>query len=557
MWKVVIIDDDDKVLRGMKKIIPWKQLSCEWAGEARNGQEGLELIKQVKPDLIITDIYMPVMNGLEMIENLRQEDIHSRVIILSGYNDFEYARRAMKLNIDDYLSKPSSPDTINEVLEESIAKLEKEVSERIEVFDLREKVKMYEPLVEKEWIKSIVTGTNTHAASLPPAANRITEKWDQQHHVVITLTYDHSLEESSFFRSDWYLFRFSAENVIKDSVLPYFEDMHYIELHSHQTALCIHFYPGSHQNYEQELAELQQTLVKNFETYFGIHAVTSAGKIKSDWREMSASMKEAFAEISTGSLLHPVNKTAPEQNPEIALVEESQRDLWSNSMEAKQKMSEAIRYADIKNAEAVIDSIYEQHKETPFDPRENLRLGIEVWTIITYSLYDIGIKIDEMFSEKFDFHRELAKAGNWMEFRSYLHRVVHHICENQQWDENLKHRQLVEQMLAYIQKNISENITLQDIADELLISRNYLGQIFKKIVGESFKNYLTRVRMEKAKKMIQEGSYLIYEISEQVGFTNPAYFTSTFKKYTGYTPTELINRRTAADPAKEKSRQGE
>ncbi|RKL66871.1 DNA-binding response regulator [Salipaludibacillus neizhouensis] len=543
MWKVTIIDDDDKVLRGMKNIIPWDELSCEWAGEARNGQEGYELIKREKPDLIITDIYMPVLNGLEMIKKLRNEGIDSRVIILSGYNEFEYARQAMRLNIDDYLSKPASPDTIKEVLEKSVAKLEREISEEIEMCDLREKVSLYEPLVEKEWIKAIVTGASTNFTNLPLTVDKITKKWSKQKHVVMTLTYDRSLEESSFYRSDWYLFRFTTNNVIKEAVHAFFDDIHYIELHSHQTAICIHLNKENNDDLKQSLEKLQKILVEKFQEYFQVHVLISTGSIKDDWGNMADSMREAFAKISDNRQMNDPSSMLG-QNPEVALVDKDHKTLWSDSMEANQQMSESIRYADEKGAMAVIDRIYEQNKHESFSRGEGIRLGIEMWTIMTYSLYDIGIKIDEMYSEEFDFHAELLKTNTWIEFKDYMDGVVRHICEHQQWDENLKHRQLVEQMLDYIQKNVGENITLQDIADDLFISRNYLGQIFKKIVGESFKNYLTRVRMEKAKKMIQEGSYLIYEISEKVGFINPAYFTTTFKKYTGYTPTELINRRT-------------
>ncbi|WP_413380856.1 helix-turn-helix transcriptional regulator [Alkalihalobacillus sp. 1P02AB] len=162
---------------------------------------------------------------------------------------------------------------------------------------------------------------------------------------------------------------------------------------------------------------------------------------------------------------------------------------------------------------------------------------------MTYSLYDIGIRIDDMFETSMDIYQEIKQFQSWAELENFLQDKVKVICHHQQWDENLKHRQLVEQMVDFVQNRISENITLQDIADELYISRNYLGQIFKRIVGESFKSYLTRIRMEKAKKMIQEGNFLIYEVSEMVGYINPAYFTTTFKKYTGYTPTELIHRK--------------
>jgi two-component system response regulator YesN len=531
----------------MKKIIPWDDLSCQWVGEARNGQEGYELIKREKPDLIITDIYMPVLNGLEMIEKVRNEGINSRVIILSGYNEFEYARQAMRLNIDDYLSKPASPDTIKEVLEKSVEKLEKDSIEEIEIIDLREKVTLYEPLVEKEWIKSIVTGTVSSLTNLPLNIDKITEKWSKQKHVVMTITYDQSLEKSSFYRSDWYMFRFTTKNVIKDSVQEIFEDNHYIELHSHQTAICIHLNNEDQGEIGHRLNQLKELLVMKFQKYFHIQLLISTGNVKDSWSELAASMKEAFAKQSSYSNQDFQQATTMlEKNPEFTLVNKNQKTLWSDSMKANQEMSEAIRYADEKGASAIIDSIYEQNKEIPFTENEGVRIGIEIWTIMTYSLYDIGIKIDEMFSDDFDFHKGLTDNASWLDFRDYMCYVVNHICENQQWDENLKHRQLVEQMLDYIQKNISENITLQDIADELFISRNYLGQIFKKIVGESFKNYLTRVRMEKAKKMIQEGNYLIYEISEKVGFINPAYFTTTFKKYCGYTPTELINRKMAS-----------
>ena len=128
MWSVVIVDDDEKVLRGMKKVIPWEELNCQWIGEARNGKEGLELIEKKQPDIIITDIYMPIMNGLEMIEGLKGAGSESKVIILSGYSDFEYARQALRLSIDDYLSKPASVDTIRRALQGIIGKLEAEKS---------------------------------------------------------------------------------------------------------------------------------------------------------------------------------------------------------------------------------------------------------------------------------------------------------------------------------------------------------------------------------------------------------------------------------------------
>lgn len=105
MWKVVVVDDDRHVLQSMKKNFPWNEIGIEWVGEAADGEEGLEIIGQLNPDIVITDIYMPVMNGLNMIEKLRNDHFQGAILILSGYADFQYAVQALRLKVDDYISK--------------------------------------------------------------------------------------------------------------------------------------------------------------------------------------------------------------------------------------------------------------------------------------------------------------------------------------------------------------------------------------------------------------------------------------------------------------------
>ncbi|MFA9557875.1 response regulator [Evansella sp. AB-rgal1] len=527
LWQVVIIDDDDKVLRGMKNAIPWDDLNCEWVGEALNGEDGIQLIKEKKPDIVLTDIYMPVKNGLEMIEELKRDGFEGKVIILSGYSDFEYARRAMRLRVDDYLSKPASLDTIRTTLKKMIDQLEEDIIEKLKYKELRDKVKLYEPLVEKEWIKSLVTGTAS-LSSLPNASKGIIEKWELKKHVVLSISYDKSLENSTLYQSDWYLFRFSTSNVIKETTSTVFHDYNYIELHSYQGVLCIHYKENSHPDIHNQLKALCNSIESCLQTYLGVKAFVSVGQIKEHWSEMSSSMKEAM-QLANG------------ENMGYELIGIS-KTLSTGSIETSQKLSEAVRYADEKVGCNVIDSFFSVLYGQEYNPAPGVKLGIEMWTIITYSLYDIGIRIHDIVPEKFDLYKELSLIHSWEELADFLKGHIKEFCHHQQWDENLKHRQLVEQLIDYVQNNISDNITLQDIADKLFISRNYLGRIFKEVAGESFKNYITRVRMEKAKKMLQEGNHLIYEVSEKVGFMNPAYFTTTFKKYTGYTPTEIYNK---------------
>lgn len=163
MWKIAIIDDERQVLKGMKRAIPWDELGAEWAGEAMNGEDGLEVIRRTLPDIVITDLYMPVMSGLDMMEQLRTEGFQGKIIILSGYSDFEHARQALRFHVTDYVSKPISLPTLKSILSNVVQELEEEEEKRIRQWEIEFKMTMYEPFVELEWVRSAAVGTLGHA----------------------------------------------------------------------------------------------------------------------------------------------------------------------------------------------------------------------------------------------------------------------------------------------------------------------------------------------------------------------------------------------------------
>ncbi|UOF90610.1 response regulator transcription factor [Fodinisporobacter ferrooxydans] len=367
MWKVVIVDDDQQTLNGMKKVIPWEQLQAECVGECIDGKEGLETILSIQADLVLTDIYMPVMNGLEMIEQLRQQGYKGKIIILSGYSDFEYARKALRLQVDDYLSKPLSVQTLKQVLETSFRKLEEEEAQKI--------------LLEKM--------------------------------------------STNFFN-------------------------------------------------EGISNEIPQEVTKAIRPFSFYHQL--AGAVR------------------------------------LGLVKQSMQTID----EYKQRL--------------------DQVKEiTPPILQQQL---YEIWGVLAYALHDVGIFLDEIFPN-LDVQKEIRKIYTTEQMDEWLSRKVHMILMDRQWNENVKHKQAVEFMVQYIQEHYGEDVTIGDLAEKLFISRNHLSQIFKKIMGETFNTYLTQYRMEKAKTMILEGNYLIYEVAEKVGYKNIPYFSTLFKKYTGFTPSEL------------------
>jgi len=536
MWRVVIIDDDERVLNGLKKVIPWRNLSCKCVGVAKNGKAGLDIIRREIPDIIITDIYMPQKNGLDMIKQLREEGYDGKVVILSGYSDFEYARTAMRLNINDYLSKPSSRDTIEKVLIKIIDQLESQLKKRISLTKLHKKMQLYEPVIEKEWGRSVLTGMNFLNRHTDPPLS-IIQNWSIKSHVTLVITYESKVFRDSLFLKNENLFKFATSNIVKETIRIIFDDFLYAEIHPYQYAVCIHMSKSDLKRYNDNLKNLKYELVNNIKKVLKQNVFVTTGGIKSNWEEISKSTKEAIEKLPS-----EVTSKTIDRSKSIYTTSKS-ISLLTDTIQINSELYNVIRYADNEKANRIITSIFTQLKNKPFHKPSAIHLGIEIWTLITYSLNDIGISINDIYQDGLDVYQIFSDQNSWETLYEELKEIIFQVCNHQVRTENLSHRKLVEQVCEIMEKKLEENLTLNDIADKLLISRNYLGTVFKKVTGESYRDYLTRLRMKKAKKMILEGNYLIYEVTEKVGYKTPAYFSTVFKKYTGYTPTELIQSR--------------
>lgn len=538
MWKIAIIDDDRQVLQGMKHAIPWEELHAEWAGEVLNGRDGLDLIRSVCPDILITDIYMPVMNGLDMIECLREEQFNGKIIILSGYSDFEYARQALRLNVSDYLSKPISMPTLKEVLGRVIASLAEEEENRMKQDELQRRLMLYAPFVEKEWIKSAISGTLTGTylqSESMPAPYRF---WQTARHVVVGINIVRDIRVGAFSLSDLNLFRFAVRNIACEVTAERFSAFEYTELHGTHSALLIH--PPAEMDERQTeslLKELGVKLIEAAASYLKLTLYVGLGGIKTDWRDIPDSTEEAFRAIEqrepalvAGYALYG-SREGGQGHARSSLI---------RPVKFYQELAGAIKMGQETLANGIIDQFVAQLSDRKEAGPEYLKmLAREIWAILAYSMYEVGIVLDEIFPDS-KVHQEWLGITRADQLSEWLKGKVSDICNSRQWRGNGKHRQAVDFMIQYIHENYNEDITLSDLADKVYISRNYLSYIFKNITGESFNSYLTRVRMEKAKELLMEHKMLVYEVAEKVGYQNVPYFSTLFKKYTGLKPTEIV-----------------
>lgn len=414
MRSIVIIDDDPNLLEGMRDSIPWDELNVKWAGEAMDGCDGLRVVRDKQPDIVLTDINMPEMNGLDMISTLREEGFRGKFIILSGYADFEYARQAVRLQVDDYLSKPVTLANLQRVFTRVLVDLENDRLTETEYLRLQERMNRYKPYVIKDWLTSVVTGGEaSYADGIAEIQDQI-RKWSNQAHrgLAISITVDERWKPLEQQRS---LLRFAIRNVTCEFLQDWFPQHEFVELQQDRYAVILHDTADEAgiERLSRSADEMVQSLQQYFDAGLKVKSVLELGPVVGEWQRISESFPPAF-------------RAEESADPSLA------------------------------------------------------------------------------------------------------------------WGDNIRHRQMVDQVIQYVQQYYAEPITLGLLADDLHISKNYLGQIFRSLMGETFNQYVTRVRMERAKQLILEGKDYIYEIALKVGYTNIPYFSSQFKKFAGMNPADLL-----------------
>ncbi|MGN7761315.1 response regulator transcription factor [Paenibacillus sp. 22594] len=536
MWKIAIIDDERQVLKGMKRAIPWDDLGAEWVGEALNGEDGLEMIRNARPDIVITDLYMPVMSGLDMMEQLRQEGFQGKIIIFSGYSDFEHARQALRFQVSDYVSKPISLPTLKTILNKVIQELEEEEEKRVRQWELECKMTLYEPFVEKEWVRSAAVGTLDHAykdsTHLPPSYLF----WQERKHVTVGIDLIRDERARCLSVSDWNLFRFAVSNIACEVARKLFPELEYTELHSTRSLLIIHPGPEHLEQLENKLEELGIRLNDSIGGYLKLVTRIGIGGVKDTWTKLSDSTEEAFRAMDQRTL-----RVASAH--EVYRYRENSGEPGGVSLfpvKFSYKLATAMKASQETEAhELVLEYITEMKRQEGMSQGYVQMLGSELWGIITYSLYESGFVLDDLFTND-QIAKEISSLIVPDQLANWLMDKITRICSSRQWKGSSKHRQVVDFMTSYIHEHYAEELTLAELSDKVFISRNHLSIIFKNITGETFNNYLTRVRIEKARELLMERKMLVYEVAERVGYKNIPYFSTLFKKITGMNPTELI-----------------
>ena len=522
MIKVMIVDDEPFIRQGIRILINWEQYGFEVSGEASNGQEAAKLLEQSEYDLVITDIKMPQMDGLELIA-YTWEHISKKIrfIILSGFYEFEYAKCAIKYDVADYVLKPVQREELIRALEDYKEQHYKQVEDQ-------KKLEFSEKIV-----------FDSHLSRL------IAEKYDEESYNYVAKHFPEDINiryiSIEFDPSDKKFYDLSNDDKIKAQSLLYDTLKDYLGINWYHT------YAESNRNdidyaigfiYTKELSEAVRLLEKEYiqKVYERISAVISykiilyIGHKVDNIRAISESFKSAT-----------IAKTFQQftQHKDIAYYDEIKTKISTKKYPIdKDMMDELIHAIEQNDKESInkkIDTIYEKLKELVTEP-DIIKINLDY---LLFNLINLANELDEDFDQEEVYkmisqggYEQIAVRGSVKHFKNFAYEFANYLSQLRQHTFG--------GVLTDIEKEINEhymdNLSLKSLSEKYFINSAYLGQIFKKQYGISFKDYLNNYRIERASELLIRADEKIYLVANSVGFNNTDYFISKFVQIKGITP---------------------
>lgn len=531
MYTVMLIDDEPLILEKLRHVIDWENEGCRIVAEARNGAEALRLCRDLKPQLIFSDIYMPLMDGIELAEEIKSFLPESLVILISGYNEFSYAQKAIEAGVFRYLLKPIRAGELTKILAEAkecLAARRQATEEKIRLQNLIRK--NLPGLREKFFIKLIngELGPEDLQAQLAFLEIEVQGKlWG-----TILFQFDNYLQlvkETSEAELQFYKFHL-LDLVKKRFTTPCFL---YAFINKPNEIVLLYSLEEAAQEkaiYETILAVQDEILRTDGVSFSAGIGGLYPNLVAQDRSYQEARLALEFKIWTGGNALIPYKD-----------IENSKSGRLLHHRE-QETLSSLLREGNYTKTTAFLEQLFANLKTENYllMPKSFLRLTIlDLVNQIIRSLLEFNGSPDELYGPAFDPVREIEKFDTLEQLQSWLTRLTKQAVEFINNHKQKVGRNFVEKARQFIEDNFRDpELNLDKVADHVYISSCYLSRLFKEVTTYSFTEYLNRRRIKEAKRLLLTSPAKIYAIAEAVGFRDSHYFGIVFKKITGLAPSD-------------------
>lgn len=521
--RVVLADDEPIILKGLRKLIDWDGLGMEIVGQAYDGLALMEAIEMHKPDLVISDISMPHLTGIDIIKEIYSRALPVKVIFISAYQEFSYAKDAVAYGAVDYLVKPLIKSELENVLSKTAALIgQKDEEER-----RKDKLQLIERKSQNDEIQEwLVRITDRSLSSQSEAYQAVQARFPGPLHSIGIIELDRVLDEPDRWPAqETKLVHFALENVLTELLSEYgrgqvfYKNNRYVILMDHMRL--------------EEPIRLANDIKEKIESYLklkisigmGLHVADIGSLADSYGQAKQALQMKYFLGLNQVILYKQIAQRQGLESDiymlQLKVIRDLSSNAWGDALIALEELLNTIESVTVGNVELAVTTCF---SSTLFMIQEIKKSGVQ--------LSESGFDIHDLQKQLSEYETYSAMKIGIIEIMEELHLRIDDKSGN-------KEKMLLAKIKIYIDEHYAEDITLELVAAIAFMNPYYFSSFFKKHMKENFKQYVTELRMQEAMRLLTHTCMMIYEVAEKVGYNNARHFSDMFKKRYGKLPQEV------------------
>lgn len=539
LYRIMLVDDEEEVRKSIIHKIDWNAVGFQVVGDAENGEDALEKLEVLEPDVVLTDIRMPYMDGLTLAERIRQKYPSMKILIFSGFDDFEYAKKAIKLNVTEYILKPVNVEELTAILRRVKGSLDEEIELRRNVDLLRENYRRSLPILKERFLKDLVSG--------PMEEYRIKERMEEYGIDLsgakkwIALAVD---IETDQFREDGRLpiheeknlIPISVTQIIEKNLKPYYR--HILFSFSGTRGMEIAGIVAIDENNTQTgLIDILGDICKDVRKIVKVPVTIGIGHSSQNLKGIAASFQSAVdalgykAIVGSGSTVY-ISDVEPGIGGKLVFDKKEESDLVL-----------AIKFGPEEKIVEAVSAIMDHMNNAKVHTRQYQAYMLSISNCMVQLIQQYDLDMNQMFdgiAAGGDPFATLPQILKKEEFGQWLLSLAFKINSAMNEERDHAAKQIMEKAKQYIMDNYQDpDLSVEQICRYLHMSPAYFSTMFRKATGQTYVNYLTEVRLNKAVELLNMTDDKTYVIASKVGYQEQNYFSYVFKKKFGVSPTKF------------------
>ena len=529
LYRIILVDDEEEVRTSIIKKIDWKSAGFQVVGDAENGQDALEKIEQLEPDVVMTDIRMPYMDGLTLIEKIRQKYPSMKILIFSGFDDFEYAKQAIKLNVTEYILKPVNVEELTEILERVKANLDDEIEQRRNVDRLRERYQNSLPILKELFLNDLARG------NVPPGQEEARLKEygvdilgaKQWLAAVVSVEQEEQTEERVLSQHQE-LIPFSVRQLIEDHL----KEAYRFVLFNSTAGLTLVAALDEEEKGTGIIDQLED-ICKECRKILEVTVTIGVGHRCSDLGHLSVSCQSAVDALGYKAIVG-AGKTIY-----INDVEPVGRGRLQMDVKDESELINAVKFGPKDKIRSVVHGLVDRMEEAKVHLRQYQLFMLSISNCLLQMMQQYDLDPGDLLSTQKHYSEILSFTLHRDEFEEWIIETACQMNEMMNQERDNTTRRVILEAKRYIQENYQNpELSVEMLCREFHMSPAYFSTVFKRETGQSYVGYLTDVRLAKAVELLETTDDKTYVIAQKVGYQEQNYFSYVFKKQYGISPSK-------------------